>query len=530
MHLRLVAVTLLLAVPLALAAQQGEAPLPPLPVVEVEGLQNPPAQPPAPAPPQGQAPLPPVAVTQIDPVQPHPELDGERISFAFGEPTPVREILLLLADQTALSIIPDPGIDAAWVGDLKNVTIREALELILEPLGLDYAVRGNIVRVFPRELETRLFAIDYVATARTGTRGTSTSSGAAGASGAGGLGTPGLGGGAVGAAGGSAAGGTSASVAGTDAPTFFDDLEEGVSALLSSEGSMTLDRTAAVLRVTDRESRIERVQQYLDTVMLRVSRQVLIEARVIEVELRDEFSAGINWNAVFSSLPSTLAIGQTLAPATGGGFTMSGNIEDNFTFLLNAFATQGRANVLSSPRVTAMNNQPAIINAGTQDVFFTSTEQRDPQGFITQTTTTPQIITVGVVLSVTPQISADGIIHLSMNPSVTERTGTATSRLGDTVPIVNSRATDTLVRVRDGDTVVIAGLMQDRENTTDAKVPLLGDIPFIGNVFKRTEKQTVKTDLVIMLTPTLMSPTQVSERTAREIRRLDAAQRAADGR
>jgi MSHA type pilus biogenesis protein MshL len=272
------------------------------------------------------------------------------------------------------------------------------------------------------------------------------------------------------------------------------------------------------------------VEQYLDTVMLRVTRQVLIEARVIEVELRDEFSAGINWNAVFSSLPSTISIGQTLAPATGGGFTMSGNADDNFTFLLNAFSTQGKANVLSSPRVAAMNNQPAIISAATQDVFFTSVEQRDPQGIITQTTTTPQTITVGVVLSVTPQISADGIIHLSMNPSVTERTGTATSRLGDAVPIVNARTTDTLVRVRDGDTVVIAGLMQDRVTATDAKVPVLGDIPWFGNLFKRTEKGTVKTDLVIMLTPTLMSPTQVAEHTAREIRRIDTAQRAADKR
>jgi type II secretory pathway component GspD/PulD (secretin) len=131
-----------------------------------------------------------------------------------------------------------------------------------------------------------------------------------------------------------------------------------------------------------------------------------------------------------------------------------------------------------------------------------------------------------VVLSATPQISADGIITLSLNPSVTEVTGSATSRLGDVVPIISQRTTDTIVRVRDGETIVIAGLMQDKETTSGSSVPLLRSIPFIGGAFRSTQKIKTKTDLVIMLTPTLVSPTQVVYDTAREIRRVDTAQRA----
>ena len=121
-------------------------------------------------------------------------------------------------------------------------------------------------------------------------------------------------------------------------------------------------------------------------------------ARVIEVELRDEFSAGINWQVVLGGLENSVRITQSLAPATSGAFTLALNVGD-FTALLNAFATQGQVNVLSSPRVTAMNNEPAVMRIGTQDVFFTTTTQVNPDtGQILQTTVTPQSITEGVVL------------------------------------------------------------------------------------------------------------------------------------
>jgi MSHA biogenesis protein MshL len=482
---------------------------------------------------QPAAPLQPVPITQLDLRQPHPELDGQRISLGFSEPTPIKDILLLLVRDTRLSVIPDPSLDQTFLGDIKNVSIREALDLILEPLGLDYSVRGQIIRVFPRELETRFYSIDYVITQRSGSRSIAGTTGAGGSN----LGIAGGqssivagGGGAagVGTGSGAASGGSTSQVSGTDSPNMYVDLAEGVRTLLSEEGRMNLDRTAALLQVTDRPSRLARVEQYLEAVMLRVTRQVQIEAKVIEVELRDEFSAGINWQAVFGGLTNNATATQTLAPATTGGFTLALKIGD-FTALLNAFAAQGKVNVLSSPRINAMNNEPAVMRIGTQDVFFVTTTQIDSQsGQIVQSSVTPQSLTEGLVLSVTPQISAEGIVHMNINPSITERTGVATSRLGDQVPIISVRETDTLVRVRHGETIVIAGLMQDRMNEDTSKVPVLGDMPVVGNLFKRTERRRRKTDLVIRLTPTLMGPGEAAANAAREIRRLDDARQAGD--
>jgi MSHA type pilus biogenesis protein MshL len=480
---------------------------------------------------QPAAPLQPVPVTQLDLRQPHPELDGQRISLGFSEPTPIQDILLLLVRDTRLSVIPDPSLDQVFLGDIKNVTIREALDVILEPLGLDYSVRGQIIRVFPRELETRFYSIDYVITQRTGSRSIAGTTGAGGSN----LGLTGgqtsivAGAAGIGGTGGTgaASGGSTSQVSGTDSPNLYVDLAEGVRNLLSADGRMNLDRTAALLQVTDRPSRLSRVEQYLEAVMLRVTRQVQIEAKVLEVELHNEFSAGINWSVVLGGLTNNAVAAQQLAPATTGGFTLALNVGD-FSALLNAFAAQGKVNVLSSPRITAMNNEPAVMRIGTQDVFFTTTTQIDSQsGQIVQTTVTPQSLTEGLVLSVTPQISADGIIHMNINPSITERTGVATSRLGDQVPILSVRETDTLVRVRQGETIVIAGLMHDRAGVDTAKVPFIGDVPVVGNLFKRTEKTRRKTDLVILITPTVMGPGETIANTAREIQRLEDARVAA---
>jgi hypothetical protein len=150
----------------------------------------------------------------MDARQTDPELDGQRMSFAFPQPTPVRAILLRLVRGTRLSLIPDSSLEQTFVGDLKNVTRRQALDLILEPLGLEYSVRGQVIRVFLRELETRLYSVDYVSTKHSSAR---SRAGAAGTS------SPNV------------------------APDLYDDLAEGVRSLLSPGGRMNLDRTAALL-------------------------------------------------------------------------------------------------------------------------------------------------------------------------------------------------------------------------------------------------------------------------------------------
>jgi MSHA biogenesis protein MshL len=508
--------------PVPVMAQATQAPMPP--TRSGLGPQNP-----------GLTPL---AVSQLEEGRRSDEME-QTISLSFAEPIAVRELLLLLVRDTNLSLVPDPDVDGTFAGELKNVTLRQALDLILHPLSLEFQFSENVLRVSRRQMETQIFHINYVASRRAGSRG-SGSGGFAGAglSGVGG----GFGGGSFGGGGGGFGtgsgfgtggggnggfGGSQASVSSTDYGDVFDEIKEGLATLMSPDGKHNLDRKAGLLQIIDYRSNLDRVAQYLEAVESRVLRQVQIQAKVLEVELRDEYSAGIDWTAVFRSAGNSVRVTQRLAPTRGNSaFTVGVNIRD-FTGLLDAFAAQGKVNVMASPRVMAMNNEPAVMRVGTQDVFFVTTAQTDATtGQILQTVVTPQSITEGVVLSVTPQIGADGIIHLSITPSITERTGTATSRLGDQVPIVAVRETDTMVRVHEGETVVIAGLMQDRALSEKTKVPVLGDLPLVGGLFQRQERSKRKTDLVILLTPMIMSPGEIAASTAADLQRIYEEQKA----
>lgn len=474
--------------------------------------------------------LPPLAVSQIE--------DGRRsdalsqtLSLSFAEPISIRDLLLLLVQNTTMSVVLDPDVDGTFSGDLKNVTLQQALDLVLEPHGFVAAIQDNVVRVRREQVQTRLFNINYVATRRSGTRGT----GLTGMYGQGayGYGANGVAGGGAGVAGGGGyyggaggIGGSQASVSGTDSGDVFEELQAGIETLLSDAGKLNIDRKAGLVQATDYPSHLDKIAVYIEAYETRALRQVRIVAKILEVELREEFSAGIDWSLVLKDAGNAVAITQRLAPTRGSGaFTMGVNIKD-FTGLLEAFAGQGRVNVMASPWVMAMNNEPAVMRVGTQDVYFVTTSQVDASsGQILQTVVTPQTINEGVTLSVTPQITADGVINMSIMPSITERTGTATSRLGDQVPIVSVRETDTLVRVHEGETIVIAGLMQDRASTDISKVPILGDVPLVGGLFRREERSKRKTDLVILLTPTVMTRDEITASSSADEQRLYEAQR-----
>ncbi|MFO7695439.1 MAG: secretin and TonB N-terminal domain-containing protein [Vicinamibacterales bacterium] len=479
----------------------------------------------------GQAPqqpgLPPLAVSQIEDGR-RSEAMNQTFSLSFAEPISIRELLLLLVRDTDLSVVVDPDVEGTFSGELKNVSLRQALALVLEPHGLTFAFHDNVVRVRREQVQTRLFNINYVATRRSGTRGT----GMMGMSGQGGYGygmtggvsAAGYGGGYSGGSGG--IGGSQASVTGTDSGDVFEELQAGVETLLSEAGRLNIDRKAGLIQVTDYPGRLDKIAVYIEAYETRALRQVRIVAKILEVELREDFSAGIDWTLILKHAGDAVALTQRLAPTRGSGaFTIGVDIKD-FKGLLEAFASQGNVNVMASPWVMAMNNEPAVMRVGTQDVYFVTTSQVDASsGQVLQTVVTPQTINEGVTLSVTPQIAADGIINMSIMPSITERTGTATSRLGDQVPIVSVRETDTLVRVHEGETIVIAGLMQDRTSVDKSKVPILGDVPVVGGLFRREERTKRKTDLVILLTPTVMTRDDIAASAAADEQRLYEAQR-----
>ncbi|MDQ7059428.1 MAG: type II and III secretion system protein [Ghiorsea sp.] len=176
--------------------------------------------------------------------------------------------------------------------------------------------------------------------------------------------------------------------------------------------------------------------------------------------------------------------------------------------VINALSEQGSVRMLSQPRLLILNNQSAMIKVGTDQPFFSQTTTPGTGGSAATVTEDVRVVTIGLVLAVTTQISANGWIMLDASPIITRLVGTATSPLGSTAPILDIKQASTLVRVRDGETVVIGGLIQDETSENERKVPLLGDIPGLGALFTSSYKHKQRTELVIFLTPKIKQDTQ----------------------
>jgi type II secretory pathway component GspD/PulD (secretin) len=234
----------------------------------------------------------------------------------------------------------------------------------------------------------------------------------------------------------------------------------------------------------------------------------------------------VDWNIVFSDLG--LALGQSVG-AGGINIFQAALERENVSAVIGAMANQGDVNVLSSPSVVTMNNQVALLSVGTQEVFFTTTTVFNGQGNLAQTVTNPGTVTNGVILSVTPQVSADGWVTMSIQPAITNLAGEAVSPNGDRFPIMDVRATDNVIRVREGETIFIGGLLEDVVSETETKTPFLGDVPILGALFKRTDKRNRKSDLVVMITPTIMNGERVREIMRDNLQRIEMRRRSASG-
>jgi len=276
------------------------------------------------------APMPPLPLTQLDNRAQSPDLDNRAFSLTFAQPVAINDVLLLLVRGTNLSVVPDPSIAGSFIGDLKSVTIRQALGLILRPLGLDFTVDGGVIHVFRREPETRLFAADYLAAERTGEAS-------------------------IGIDPAARANGSYARVTTSVKGDVFVDIAKGIQGLLSNRGTFNVDRKAGLVQVTDFPERLDRVGAYLEAVSDRVLRQVQIEARIIEVELGGNKAATLDW----TGLRQTRDREQVMA----------------------ALAAQGAVTILAAPRLVVLNNEPAIVR--TEGVTIAVTPHIAEDGVVT---------------------------------------------------------------------------------------------------------------------------------------------------
>ena len=297
----------------------------PLALVFAAAAAQTPAQPPRP--PAGGAVPPALPLTQLDDRALSADLDNRTFSLTFSQPVAVQEVLLLLVRGTSLSIVPDPSITGMFIGDLKNVTIRQALGLILQPFGREFSAEGGFIRVFKREPETRLYDISFVAAERVG----STS------------------------VGGDVAGGSSARVTTSAKTDVFADIAKGIPTILSDKGTFNVDRKAGLVQVTDFRERLDRVGFYLDAVQDRIQRQVQVEARVLEVELNDEKAVSLDWTALRGAR--------------------------DLDRVMAALTAQGKVTTLASPRLSVLNNEPGLVK--TDAITLSITPQISPDSVIT---------------------------------------------------------------------------------------------------------------------------------------------------
>jgi len=298
--------------------------------------------------------MPTLPLTQLDERSLAADLDNRAFSLTFAQAVPVKDLLLLLVRGTSLSVVPDPAIAGSFIGELKNVTVRQALGLILTPLGLDYALDGTVIRVFTRERDTRIFDINYIAAARGGTT----------------------------TVGNDPSSSSFARVSTTTTTDLFADLSTGVQTLLSEAATFNIDRKAGLLQVTDFPERLDRVALYLEAVHDRVHRQVQIDARVVEIELSDEKAASIDWD----QLATEMRDGQSPAQRAAARPSLTGMRVTDVQRLLSLLAARGTVSVIAAPRLVTLNNETAIVR------------------------------TDALTMSVTPQIAPDSAVMLSVSP------------------------------------------------------------------------------------------------------------------
>lgn len=300
---------------------------------------------------------------------------------------------------------------------------------------------------------------------------------------------------------------------------------EAASIILNPEAGVV------VVRATARQH--EKVQEYLDLVLMNARRQVIIEATIAEVNLSDRYQQGINWQSLRSLRPGapqagfSIAQNQTGLPvpdpfaAAAGSFTAP----TPFSFLLNYVApgmgisstlslleTFGKVKVLSSPKISVLNNQTAMLKVVNNVVYFLikNDSTTTTTGTTNNFTSTPQSVSVGLVMSVTPQISENGSILLNVRPTISSLQGAGKTdptpglAVPNVVPEIQTREMESMLRLSDGEVAVMGGLMEDRVNYTSNEIPGLGGLPGIGNFFRNRDDTSTKTELVIFLKPTII--------------------------
>lgn len=522
--------------------------------------------------------LPPASALAKELPKARPALE-ERFNVAFNN-VPAPRFFHSLVAGTRYNMLVHPEVSGTISANLKDVTLFEALDAVREMYGYDYKVEGNRISIKPLTMQTRMFQVNYLLGSRKGTsnlRVTSTSVSSVGTVQSGGSNNPNnpnqnnQNQNNPNNPAGNISQANSTDVSTQSTSDFWGELKAALEAIVGSkEGgrNIVISPQSGVVVVRAMPDELRNVDLYLKATQLSVDRQVILEAKILEVQLNENFQSGVNW-ASFASFRSAhdnrvsggfVGPGTTLNPLpyTGGqpaemtangmtassGFSLSNAATtagalfgmafqtSNFAALISFLESQGTVHVLSSPRVTAMNNEKAVLKIGT-DEFYVTGVSTTTNSTATGNTTSPSVTLTpffsGVVLDVTPQIDAQGNILLHVHPSVSQvNTVNKGINLGSAgtfnLPLAASSTSeiDSMVRGQNGQVVAIGGLMRQAATDDESKVPGAGSLPVVGALFRNKGKVSQKRELVVLIKPTIVdSATGWSQDLMDASRRID---------
>ncbi|MBE0494880.1 MAG: pilus (MSHA type) biogenesis protein MshL [Campylobacterales bacterium] len=430
-----------------------------------------------------------------------------------NESVSIREVINQLSSVCSFStIVRDPQatllLETSLQGiNIKDLTLHEILDLLLEENNLNYEFKRNVLRI--SALQTKTFTLDYITSVRQGVATLNASISA----------TPTEEGSTR-----DTANATENEIRVTEEFDFWKTLDVEITSILNSGSeayaaqSPIINHKAGLITITGTARQIERIQTYLDDLKRRLHRQVMIDVSVISVSLSEKQTTGIDWSKFQLSLSHNSDndlnyVGTSVSNAfNSNNYAKNINILNNISFsmegLINFLKSNGDTRVVSSPKVITMNNQQALITVGDNINYRVPEDTSASDGDNITTTYNNYSIFIGVLLNLLPEISDENKIMLRINPSISSfkysDDDTKQTVPREVAPDTTEKKLSTVVMVNNGDTIILGGLIENSKGFDHTKVPLLGDLPLLGSAFRSTKDNVTSTELVFVITPRII--------------------------